>query len=74
MSTPEGASLAAAVFHGALNLFSVPPPGPGESLTPAAVNLALHWIVTIVLVVRAGPNQLDKWPSVPAASSADNLT
>jgi membrane protease YdiL (CAAX protease family) len=63
-----GSILAAALFHGALNLFSLPPPKLGEPLTPAIISVALQWTLALLLVAVAG-RQLDRWPTTVAAPS-----
>jgi uncharacterized protein len=64
----NGSVVAAAVFHGSLNLFSVAPPTPGDPLTPAVITLACHWIIALVLTIVAGPRRLDGFPRQPAAT------
>jgi membrane protease YdiL (CAAX protease family) len=57
--------VAAAIFHGSLNLFSVAPPTPGDPLTPAVIAVVSHWIIALLLVLLAGGHRLDGFPSQP---------
>jgi uncharacterized protein len=61
----NGSVVAAAIFHGSLNLFSVAPPTPGDPLTPAIIMLVSHWLIALLLVVFAGPSRLDGFPRQP---------
>lgn len=64
----DGSVLAAALFHGAANLFAVPPPTAGASIVPALTSVAVTWVVAIVLVALAGSRRLDGWPATASAA------
>jgi hypothetical protein len=66
----KGSVFAAAILHGSLNLFSVAAPTPGDPLAPAMITLVVHWVVALVLVVFAGPERLDAFPSQAEAEPA----
>lgn len=57
-----GSIVAAALFHGCVNLFSVAPAGSGDAVGPVVVSIALHWVVAATLVALAGAADLDRWP------------
>lgn len=65
----NGSVVAAALFHGSLNLFSVPPPIPGDPLTPAIITLGSHWLLAALLVIFAG-RRLDGFPPQPVETPA----
>jgi hypothetical protein len=69
----KGSVFAAAILHGSLNLFSVAAPTPGDPLTPAMITLVVHWVVALVLVVFAGPERLDAFPSQAEVEPAAEL-
>lgn len=64
----KGSVVAAAIFHGALNLFSVAPPTPGDPLTPSVITLVSHWVIAFLLVIFAGWRRLDRFPGQPAGT------
>lgn len=62
----RGSVLAAALFHGALNLFSSPPTAADDGMVPMLVPVVIHWLIAVFLVIRAGSAGLDRWPGAPA--------
>jgi membrane protease YdiL (CAAX protease family) len=59
----KGSVLAAALFHGALNLFARAP-ADVDGLTPALVSTGLWWLVAVAVTLVAGASGLDRWPGV----------
>lgn len=57
-----GSIVAAALLHGCINVFSVPPAVSGDPVGPVLVSLGLTWAIAGGLVVKAGAARLDAWP------------
>jgi hypothetical protein len=64
----RGSVVAAALFHGALNLFAQTPVQGGEQLTATLVSVGLYWLTAAALVAVAGARGLDRWPGATHAS------
>lgn len=60
----RGSIVAAALLHGCINVFSLPPAVPGDPIGPVLVSLGLTWGVAGALVIRAGAAKLDGWPGL----------
>lgn len=64
----RGSVAAAALFHGALNLFTRPPVPAGSDVTAGIVSTGLWWLIALGLVLAAGAQRLDRWPGVRHAA------
>jgi uncharacterized protein len=63
----KGSILAAALFHGTLNLFTRPPAPAGTEVTAALISTMLWWLIALALILAAGARRLDGWPGVRSA-------
>jgi uncharacterized protein len=64
----RGSVVAAALFHGALNLFARTPVQAGEQMTATLVSIGLYWLTAAALIAAAGARGLDRWPGTTRES------